>query len=329
MASVLRSVEALPEVASAGAGSSLPLSGQTSGTSVMAEGETVAPGSRLSAGWQFVTPGYFAALGMTMRSGRDFTADDRANDGHVAIVNETLARTLFPGASAVGRRIAVGGGDAQNDWHEVIGVVADVRHGALGEPPLPRVYDLFGEHWGRTLYVVAQSRTADAAASIGAIRRAVAALDPEVPVFEGATMAELVRRSAAPHRLSATLAAGLALTAVALALAGLYASVAISVAERTREIGIRAALGAAPGDLLRLVLREGAWTAILGGIVGSAGALGASRVVQSQLFNVSSPDVGIVIGLVGLGLVIAAVAAAIPPARRAARADPLTAIRPE
>jgi predicted permease len=329
VASVLRSVDALPEVSSAGAGSSLPLSGQTSGTSVMSEGETVAPGSRLTAGWQFVTPGYFAALGMTIRSGRDFTADDRAHDGHVTIVNETLARTLFPGRSAVGRRLAVGGGDARNDWHEIVGVVADVRHGALGETPLPRVYDLFGEHWGRTLYVVTKSRTADATTAIGAIRRAVAALDPEVPVFEGATMAELVRRSAAPHRLAAMLSVGLALTAVALALAGVYAIVAISVAERTREIGIRAALGAAPGDLLRLVLREGAWTAILGGVIGSLGALGASRLIQSQLFNVSSPDVAIVIWLVALALVVAAVAATIPPARRAARADPLMAIRPE
>ena len=120
-------------------------------------------------------------------------------------------------------------------------------------------------------------------------------------------------------------AAGLALTAVALAIAGLYAIVAISVAERTREIGIRAA----PGDLLRRVLREGAWTAILGGMVGSAGALGASRLIQAQLFNVSSPDVAVVICLVALGLVGAAVAATIPPARRAARADPLTAMRPE
>jgi predicted permease len=329
IASVLRAVQELPGITDVGAGSTLPLGGPSPRASVMREGESVTPGARLSAGWQFVTPGYFGALGMNIRQGRDFGADDRVHDGHVAIVNETLARTLFPGQRAVGRRIAVGGSDAQNDWHEIVGVVADVRHSTLGEAPQARVYDLFGEHWGRTLYVAARTRSADDSTLIDGIRRAVAALDPEAPLFEAATMPELVRRSAAPHRLSTMLAAGLALAAVVLALAGIYAIVAVSVAERTREIGIRAALGARPGDLGRLVLREGASTAICGGAIGSVFAVGASRLVQSDLFHVSSLDIAVVIWLVALALIAAAVAATIPCARRAALSDPLAAIRPE
>jgi predicted permease len=319
----------LPAVRATAAGSSLPLSGQMSGTSVVAEGAEVAPGSRQTAGWQFVTPGYFEALGMPLRRGRDFTAADRRHDGHVTVINEALARAIFPGQDPIGRRIAIGGGDSEGDWHEVVGVVGDVRHGALTETPAPRVYDLFGEHWGRTLYVVLRSGGIEAASLAPGVRRAIARLDADAPVFEAATMDALASRSMAPQRLSAALAAGLALAAVLIALLGIYATVAASVADRTREIGIRAALGAAPRDLLRLVLREGAATSAAGALAGFAGSLLAVPLLGSQLFDVRAGDVALLVPVVSLVLLAIAMLAALPGARRAAGADPLIAIRAE
>ena len=327
--SIVTTLQSMPDVAVAAAGSSLPLSGQTSGTGVMAEGQQVSATARVTAGWQFVTPGYFAALGMRLRSGRDFSPDDNRHAGHVAVINEDLARRLFPGQSAIGRRIGVGGGESSGDWHEVIGVVADVRHHALDAAPAPRVYDLFGQHWGRTLYVVARGRMADDAPLLPQVRRAVSGLDPEAPVFEGATMDSLVQRSAAPRRIAATMALGLAAIAILLALIGVYAVSAASVEERSKEIGIRAALGAAPSDLLRLVATEAASTALVGGTVGLVGSVVAGRLIHAQLFGVRTSDIAAIIPLACLVLVTAAVAAALPAARRAASADPLVAMRVE
>jgi predicted permease len=318
-----------PQVTAAGASSSLPLSGQSTGTSIVAEGRPLLPGSRPTAGWQFVTPGFFEAAGIAVRSGRDFTAADRARAAHLTIINEDLARSLFPGENPIGRRIGVGGGDAQGDWHEVIGVVADVRHQSLDVAPAPRVYDLLGQHWGRTLYVVARTRMEDASPLIGVVRRTVASIDPEAPLFEAATLEELVNRSAAARRLASVLALGLAGAGVLLALAGAYSVAAASVAERVREIGVRAALGAAPADLFRLIAGESAATAFLGGAVGLAGSFVIMRLLRSQLFGVREADAIWLIPAVALGVLAAAVLAAVPPGRRAASVDPVVAMRAE
>ncbi|HEX5214623.1 MAG TPA: ADOP family duplicated permease [Vicinamibacterales bacterium] len=326
---VIDRLSALPGLDRVGAGSGLPLSGQSTGTGVVVEGQSADPAARKVAGWQFVTPGYFEALGMTLRNGRLFSADDRAHDGHVSIVNEALARELFGDGNPIGRRIATGDGDKSGDWHEIVGVVADVRYSALASPPQPRLYDLFGEHWGRTLFVVARARMADESSMLAPMRRAIAAIDPEAPVFESAAMADLVARSAAPYRLSAAMAAGLALAALVLALAGVYAIAAVSVAERAREAGVRAALGASPRDLLRLILGEGIWTAVIGGFAGCLCAWGVATVVRAQLFGVTTADVAAVIPLAAIALMTSAVAATLPPARRAAGADPLIAMRTE
>jgi putative ABC transport system permease protein len=325
-ASVLDGVRNLPAVAAAGAGSSLPLSGQHTGTSVVAEGQTFrSAGAGLTAGWGIVSPGYFTALGMRVVAGRGFTAADLKRDSHVTVINETLARLLFHGTSAVGRRIAVGGDDS--DWHEVVGVVADTHYNGLADPPEPRVYDLFGQHWGRTLFVVAHVNGAAPEALLAPIRRVVRGLDPEAPVFQAAAMTDLARQSAAPHRLAAGMALGLALTALLLALAGAYATTAVSVAERTREVGVRAALGAAPRDLVLLVLRDGLWTTAAGAVAGSLGAVAAARLVSAHLFGAQASDAIVVIPAVAIAVGAAAVAATIPAALRAAAVDPLIAMR--
>ena len=324
---VLSRVREVPDVQAAGAGSSLPLSGLSTGSSVVAEGHVVDPAHRLTAGWQFVTPGYFAATGMRLAAGRDFAASDRARSAHVTVINEALARILFAGRNPLGQRIGVGGDDASGDWHEVIGVVADVRYQALAAPPEPRVYDLFGQHWGRTLYVIARSRTGEAAPLLSIMRAAGHALNPDVPVFEPATLQSLVDRSAAPQRLASRAASGLAAAALLLAVLGVYAVTATAVAERTREIGVRAALGAAPSDLFRLIAGEGARTIALGGVIGALGALLAGRLLAGQLFDVRAADAAWLIGLAALGVMLAALGAAVPPGRRAATADPVEAMR--
>jgi len=266
---------------------------------------------------------------MPIVRGRDFTPADRAHAGHVTIVNESLAKALFGAEDPIGRRITDGEGTATSDWHEVIGIVGDVRHHALDEPPGPRVYDLFGQHWGRTSYIVVRTRIGDPAPLLPAVRRVIAELDREAPIFETQTMTSLVERSAAPYRLAATVAGALALASIVLALLGVYAITAASVSERIREIGIRAALGAAPGDLLRMILREGAATAATAAPIGAVGAFAAARLLQSELFGVRSEDIGVLIPVVGGAVLIVAVAAVWPVARRAAHADPLIAMRTE
>lgn len=324
---VIARMKTLPQVSAVAAGSTLPLSGQLSGTSVVALGKPVLPGSRPTAGWAFVTPGYVNAVGMHLRADRDFSSADRQRPTHVAIINEDLARLLFPGEDPIGRRIGVGGGDSQNDWHEVIGVVADVRHQSLDLAPTPRVYDLFGQHWDRTLFVVARTSPGEEAALLDALRRTVRAADADAPVFEGATLTDLVNRSVAPRQLASTFAVGLASAAVLLALIGVYAVSAATVAERAKEIGVRAALGASPRDLFRLIAREGAWTAIAGGITGLFGSTIVVRLLQAHLFGVRPTDALWLVPAVSLAVLCAATLAAVPSARRAASSDPLAVIR--
>jgi hypothetical protein len=261
--------------------------------------------------------------------GRDFSDTDRTRTGHVAVINESLARLLFQGENPIGRRIGVGGGDAQGDWHEIIGVVADVRHQALDVAPSPRVYDLLGQHWGRTLYVVARSHAGSPAPLVNAIRQHVTAVNPEGPVFESSTLQLLVDRSAAARRLASIIGTGLAAAGLLLALIGVSAVTAAAVAERTREMGVRAALGAAPRDLFRLITTEGARPALWGGVLGAVASLWMARLLSSHLFDVADHDTVVITTVVVGGVLSAAILAAVPSGFRAAHADPLTAMRSE
>ena len=329
VSSIIDELERTPGVARAGAGTSLPLSGHNTGTGVLVENGPRLDADRQHAGWQSVTPGYFTSLGMPISRGRDFSAPDRLAPGHVTVISESLALRLFGNDDPIGRRLASGDGNLNGDWHEIIGVVADVRHHALDREPTPRLYDLFGEHWGRTVFVTTRTHGLDASTALPMIRRAVAKLDPEAPVFEAATLQGLVDRSAAPYRLAAMLCGGIACGAVVLALIGVYSVSAASVAERSRELGVRAALGASRRDLLRLVFAESAGTMAAGGAAGVAGALLAVRVLTSRLFGVSSADIATVIPAIAALVLVTAALAVFQPARRAARVDPLVALRSE
>jgi predicted permease len=324
---ILDDLRATPDIAAAGAASSLPLSGQMTGTAVVAQGHEARPGSATTAGWQVMTPEYTQAVGLRLKAGRDFTPGDRARQGHVTIITESLARELFPGQDPIGRSIGVGGGEARGDWHEIVGIVGDVRHQALDTEPEPRVFDLLGQHWERTLYLAARSRSGTASAAASAVRRVALSRDPEVPVFEAATLEALVDRSAAPRRLASRFALQLAGVAVLLTVIGVYAVAAAGVADQSHEIGIRAALGASQRDLVALVAREALWSAAWGGGAGLLASFAVAALLQAQLFGVAASDrYWLVPGTLGI-VVIVLMMAVVPVARRAATIDPLKAMR--
>ena len=317
-----------PAVTVAASVSSLPLSGSGVGTSVAAEGQAVAPADRITAGWQTATPGFFRAMGIPLRAGRDFVAADLLRGGaHHTIVNETLARELFGAGGAIGRRIALGPQGPAQDWHEIVGVVGDVRQGSLTDPPLPRVYDLFGEHWSRTMFVVVQGRE-NPVDLAPLVRGDVRALNPAAPVFDVRSLDDLVNASVAPRRSVAALAGGLGAAALLLAALGVYGLLASSVAARTRELGIRRALGASTRAIVALVAGEALILSGVGIAAGLAASAAAAGAIQAQLFGVTAAN-PVLLAACAAGLAAVALAASVGPARRAARVDPSVTLRGE
>jgi len=224
-------------------------------------------------------------------------------------------------------RILIGSQDPESDWHEVVGVVGDVRHGGLTAAPGPRAYDLFGEHWSRTLFLVARDAR-DAAAALPAIRAAVQRLDPEAPVFDVRTLDTLVEQSATSRRAATGFVGGVAVLTLLLAAAGVYGLLAETVASRPRELGIRRALGCAQQDIMSLILCESVVLAALGATAGITLSAGFAGLIQSQLYGVAATDPRVLAAVV-MALLITAVLASLGPARRAARVDPAIVLRSE
>jgi putative ABC transport system permease protein len=326
-ANVLADLRQTPGVEAASATSSLPLADSNVGTAVRVEGITLPEALRPSAGWQVVRPGYFATLGLPLLAGRDFTDEDLTRGVHHTVISEALARELFGNGDAVGRRVAFGPDAATPDWHVVVGVVGDVRHVDLAAPPDPRAYDLLGEHAETMMFVVSRGPM-DASLAAQAIRAAVHRYDAAAPVFEVTTLNRLVADQTSPRWIAATIGAGVASVTLVLAGIGVYGLLAGAVIARTREIGIRRALGCSEGALLGLLLREGAWLVGAGAITGVALARVSARWLQSQLYGVEATDprafAVAVAFLISIGL-----AAAFVPARRAARIDPAITLRTE
>jgi putative ABC transport system permease protein len=317
-----------PGVTLAAAGSSLPFSGTSGGSSVMAEGHPLSAAETITAGWQTATPDFFRAMGIPLRAGRDFSSADLLVKGqHHTVINETLARQLFGSVDVIGRRIGVGPQGATPDWHQIVGVVGDVRQSSLTDAPAPRVYDLFGEHWSRTMFVVVQGR-GEAEDLAPLVRGEVRALNPGAPVFDVRTLDDLVNASVAPRRSVAALAGGLGMAALLLAALGVYALLASSVAARTRELGVRRALGASTRAIVALVTREALVLSALGVAAGLGASAAAAGVLQSQLFGVTATN-PIVLAACAAGLGTVALAASLGPARRAARVDPAVTLRAE
>jgi predicted permease len=284
-----------------------------------------APGTEPNVGVHWVTPDWFATMRVPLRGGRMFTRADRLGVQKVVLVSESAARAYWPGRDPVGRPVSVGQGGFFDDTAYVAGVVGDVRFRTLDSLPIPDVYlSYYQSPRGRMMMFV---RTAgDPRGAVAAARREIAALAPGVPLYDVRPMRERVADAMGYARFSALLLAAFAVVALALAALGTYGVVSFGVSQRTKEIGIRVALGATRGSVVRLIVGQGIGLAVVGGVLGLAGALAATRVLRSLLFGVAPSDPLTLVSIVTL-LVVAVIVASWIPARRAAGVQPSEALR--
>jgi putative ABC transport system permease protein len=273
-----------------------------------------------------ITPGYFDAMGVSLVSGRDLDAADGAGKPLVAVVNETLARQFFPEGDAVGKRIKRILDD--NEWRTIVGVVRDVRGFALEVQARPQVYHPHAQEPWSEMAIVLRADASALPSLRSAVQREFKQLDAALPVANFRTMEQLVTNAVARPRFSTLLLGLFALTALLLTVVGLYGVVAYGVNQRTREIGIRLALGAQQANVLALVIRQGMQPAIVGLGIGLIGAFALMRLLASQLYEVKATD-PLTFVMVALGLLLIAFAACYVPARRATRIDPMAALRYE
>jgi predicted permease len=273
---------------------------------------------------QFVSPDYFKTMRIPLLKGRWFTAADRKGTSKVVVINETAARRFWPGEDPVGRPIGVGQGGF-GDRAEIIGVVGDVRYGQMDEPPQPDVY-ISHLQASRGSMVLFARTVGNPAAMTQAMEHEVHALNQDLPVFDVKTMNERIRDATSRARFSAILLAVFAAIALILAAVGIYGVMSYLVTQRTREIGIRIALGAGSAEVLALVVRRGAVLAAAGIGVGVFGALVTTRVLATLLYEVKPGDPATYVTISAVLAVVALVASYIP-ARRASSVDPSSALR--
>ncbi len=326
-ARLLDALQARPEIRASGLVSALPLDGGAGSTLTIAGREQVEEAMRPTVRWHWASSSYFAAMGIPLRRGRDFTAADVTRSTHVTIINETLARLYFSAEDPIGKRVYFGPVSPQGitDWHEIIGVVADVRNRTIEEPPPPAVFDLFGQHWGRTVSLAIRSSESPSHLT-SLVHGLIAERDPRLALFAVRTTSDLVAGAVSTRRLLLWLVAGFAAIGMLVAVVGLYGTVAYIVAGRTREMGVRIALGATPADIRRLVLAYGLRFTTAGIVVGVASSISMRNVIGSQLFGVTATN-GLVLSATAAILVAASAAAALVPSRRAVRVDPSLSLR--
>jgi putative ABC transport system permease protein len=327
---LLARVEGVPGVEVAALASSLPPDLETVSDNFSIEGQPPRPDRELPTGdLILVTPDYFRALGVPVLRGRAFTAADREGAPLVCLINQTLAREFFPGEDPLGKRLRQGGTDRPtNQFMEIVGVVGDVRYEGLNAKVQPAYYEPFAQTAWSDMSLVVRSATTDPLALVPAVRGELRALDPGLPLARVRTMDELMTRSVAQPRFRTLLLALFSAMALVLAGVGVYGVVSYTVARRTHEIGVRVALGAQLGDVLRLVVGHGMRLVAGGLLLGLAGALLLTRVMSSLLFGVSATDP---LTFVCVPVLLAAVAllACLVPARRATKVDPMVALRYE
>jgi len=320
---LLDRVRALPGVDIAAATNTPPLSFGPNG-GMAAEDR---PGETGQAHYRVVSPNYFRALGIPLISGRSFSAADDSTAPHVTVVNEALAREMWPGGSAMGKRIRFRGMDQHNEtWLTVIGVVRDAKQIALDAPPVPEVYVSYRQRPERAgaMSVVARTRVAPQSLA-GAVRAAVREQGREVPVTTG-TMEERVARSVADRRFVMLMLTSFGVVALMLAAVGIYGVLSYAVARRTKEIGVRVALGAQPTSVLRMIVGDSMRPVAWGALLGIAGALAVSRVLRGLVYGVAVTD-PVSFGAATATLAVVALVASWIPARRASRVDPIVALR--
>jgi putative ABC transport system permease protein len=319
---VLQRLQAMPGVQSAGAVSRLPLAGGNSSRSFDVPGRE----KGYDADIRVSTPDYFRAMAIPLLQGRSFSDTDLGSSLKVAIVNDALARNVFPGENPIGRQLTNFGPEALT--LQIVGVVGNVRHVGLDAAPRSEIYQLLGQAQWPSMFVAMRSAVSDATTLTSAAQNAVWSVNKDVPLANVRTMQELVANSVQRRRFSMLLLTIFAAVAMLLAAIGLYGVMSYAVAQRTKEIGIRMALGARRPDVLALVVNQGMTLALIGIAAGIVLSLATMRLMSGMLFGITSTDPPIFVGVAGL-LGIVAFLANYLPARRAASVDPMVALRYE
>lgn len=319
---LMTDVAAWPEVSGVGMTSIVPLGLDGSDRNVEVPGYDFAEGERRSLRFSFVTEGYLETMGIELVEGRTFTRTDDAEGAPVIIVNERFAQRFWPGESALGKTVRTAGRD-----REVVGVVETGKYASLGEQPTEFMYMPSRERFEFAMTLVVRTRS-NPQAVLGRIRDLVRTLDPDMPVYDVRTMEDHMGIALLPARLGGSVLGVFGLLGLVLAAVGIYGVMAYSVARRTRELGIRMALGASRRTVVRQVVGEGMKLTAVGTVIGLVTAVGASRLVASLLYNVDALDP---VAFLGVPLVLVAVAtlAVLLPARRAASVEPMRALGSE
>ena len=330
---LLERLAALPEVRSASVTSRLPLSGAGGGARggdpFSIEGRAYNPNSRTPqvVNYQVTGLNYFRTMQIPVLSGRDFSAQDTDTSIPVAIINETMARGFWPGKSPLGQRIMLGAPRPGKPWLTIVGVAGDVRNASLDVTPIPQMYAPHAQNPSRAMTIVVLT-DADPLAVLSGMRGEVFALDRSQPLYDVNTMQHRLAGSVAQPRFQSTLLGLFAAFALMLGAVGIYGVVSYSVAQRTREIGIRMALGAQSGDVLKTIVSRRAPMVLAGIAIGVGVALALARLMSSLLYGVSAKDPWVLLGSASVLALVALVAAFIP-ARRALSIDPVRALRHE
>ncbi|HMJ07057.1 MAG TPA: ABC transporter permease [Chthoniobacterales bacterium] len=320
----LRRVRSLPGVRSAALATRVVLSGSWEAPVVNVEGYQPREGEDMNPYENSVSPDYFATIHMPIVAGRDFNERDNLQSGKVAIINQTMARYFFGNKNPLGKKMGTDQDKPQEI--EIVGVVQDAKYLTLREKPQRNFYLPVGQE-PRLMYLTLHVRTqADARPIAGLLRQTLREIDPQVPLYDVTTLANELDDSLARDRLITWLSTAFGVLATLLATIGLYGVISFSVAQRTREIGIRMALGAQRGDVLRLVLRQVVWLVLLGAGLGVGISLGGVRALQSLLYEVRGADPLAFVIAVAV-LLAAAALAAYSPARRATQVNPTVALR--
>jgi putative ABC transport system permease protein len=321
---VIERIEALPGVESAGAIDRLPLSGEQRGWSFRKDGQTLRPAERPIAGFQVATTDYFRTMGMQIRRGRGFMESDRDGTPPVTIVNESFARVFYPNEDPLGKRIIIRN---EPQAREIVGVVNDINHFSPARDPQPEMYAPYNQFSIGAVPLVVKTKL-DSELLVAAVLKEIRAVDSRAAVGKIRTMRQLRNSTLAEQRFALLLVGAFAGLALLLAAVGIYGVISYTVAQRTREIGIRMALGAQSGDVLKLIIKQGFALALIGIATGLVVAFAVTTLMSDLLFRVKTtdPPTFIVVSLL-LGLVI--LLACWIPARRALRVDPVIALRYE
>ena len=320
--------EGRPGIRSIGAVSHLPLSGSNAGRALTIEGRVAQQaGETAAAGYRLSCPGYFATLGIPILGGRDFRHTDVTNGERVAIVNRAMADAYWPGESAVGRRFKMGSLENSNPWMVVVGVVDNIRHFGLDNDVRREFYAPYSQYAWPVMTVVAKT-VGEPLLWQSTMRQIISQFDANLPVARVQSMQSVVGSSTAWRQTPMRLLTGFAAIGLLLASIGVYGVLAYYVSQRTREIGVRAALGATPQQLAGMVIRQSMLPIMAGLVLGVAGSVASGRLLQELLYQVQPGDPQVIVTIVALLFGVGLLASWLP-ARRAASIDPVVALRDE